>query len=194
MRDGSWFEWAIGDLLRSARGCDLCRPGAQINVRSCYNAGATGNIGGYQECVYTCKSDGSGYDQVCHNSSFNGEGHPLIEWAYCDYSAGSGCAADGDGTLNGRWTEITEQCSPSGNANPQIDRGACGGPCRQCPAGAGCEATTCPVPKLAPSGSCSWMASWDGHGLASVSNPVPQVQRSPFPRGMVGVPNQLVDV
>ena len=48
----------------------------------------------------------------------------------------------------------------------------------------------CPRPVCVPNG-CSWSCSWHGEGLASVNDPVPDVVRNPFPRGMVGVPNQL---
>ena len=73
------------------------------------------------------------------------------------------------------------QCSPDGTA-PE-----CPPPCPpgQCPEV--CEE----LPKCRPDPSGQWVCSWNDVDIVAVQTPCPIVQRNPWPRGLVGVPNRF---
>ena len=127
----------------------------------------------------------------------NGNGYN--ERFFCDYGVNNaGCGRTEAGDLLGIPTRVREICSPLGYIN-EIERGACGDPPCRIPArcvithNLHCDEPACreqSAPVCYDTGG-KWVCAFDGVPIVELPKPCPAVQRSPFPRGMVGIPNSF---
>ena len=101
--------------------------------------------------------------------------------------------------VNGQYETCTE-CKPGESvycSNGGTLRCTPDGKVPVCPSG--CDVNgTCPkvcnqLPECHPVG-VGWACSWNGTPVVSVPTPCPQVQRTPWPRGLVGVPMRFAIV
>ena len=118
---------------------------------------------------------------------------------WCDFGQNNaGCGRADNGDLLGIPRRVTQSCGPNG-ANSEDISGACGdAPCRiparcvssgqlHCPD----QACTEQAPPTCYDAGGRWVCAFDGAPIVELVKPCPKVARQPFPRGMVGVPNNL---
>jgi len=184
-------------------GSQVCNPSDSIQSNGC---GAEG----VNQCSYSCNATGTGWDAPTCNRVGN-TGNFVRE--FCNYAAG--CPNGADGVINGKRTRIALLCTQNGMAQSTTED-ACGscqtiGRCVEsrdviCPHTTPTPGPTptpgkpptsqptplpqCPVGSCQVSG-CGWSCAWNGVGLANGAAPVPQVNRLPYPRGLVSVPNKF---
>lgn len=179
----------------------VCAPGASYTVAQCSSSGAA------ESCTYVCRGDGSGYDRrSCVAQPISQQ-----RYVYCDFNAS--CPSGGAGVTLGKPVEVTRMCGAGGvlYENKQTI-GACGDRgCRkvtfcQFSGQTNCVSSTTPAPQTTCTGSISQAdvvppncsltgggasCDWTGFGMGSVVAPCGTVFRTPFPRGLVSVPNKL---
>jgi hypothetical protein len=177
----------------------VCPPGAIYSFQQC-------SAGGFQNCMQSCNSTGTGYETPqCVN--VNTGGSSQYE-RFCDYSDAL-CGGVINGVQLGMPTSVTKLCTGTNrDANVTVRLGGCGDALdgRRCVRNAFClisgryELCPTPTPRATPIvnnqpcpqpsvnvGSCDITANWDGRTL-TVPGPVPEVNRAPFPLGLVYQP------
>ncbi len=177
----------------------ICTPGQTRTYMQC--SAANGDL---TACNYTCESDSNGVagwgSPLCVNIQ-NGYNWTPTE-TFCDASASAGCGTDGSGRAIGRLTTVERQCVIGSSPLVTVRQEACGTCSLDCPPGGPCPTsvvppTSVPPPNACPkatcsqSGPCSWSCSWNGNSLTAMNAPIPSIERQPFPRGMVGIPNVI---
>jgi hypothetical protein len=183
--------------------CDYCTPG---DTRACGTQTQTCDAGGEFPPCTQC-TPGAGETRTCPNG----------EVVTCDASGEfppCGQCKQGDTVTcpNGHVSQCIdghyEVCCLPGQAccTPGTPIYCSGGGVLSCTSGgvaptcpSGCEVNgTCPqvcnrLPECHSAGAY-WVCTWNGVEVVSIPKPCPVVQRAPWPRGLVGVPNRLAIV
>lgn len=171
------------NCLGQQPGAPVCNPGDQAITTACSAIGV-------DRCSYQCNASGTGWEsptctQIGNNGNFYRE--------FCNWNAG--CDRGPSGEVNGRLTRVGLLCTQNGTATQTLSEQACGSCQRQptCLPGQPCEQPTgC---SQVPRPNCIVGAGGATCTFDSLTvDARPQcltVQRNPFPRGLVGVPNTL---
>lgn len=171
--------------LVAAPGGRVCEPGDTAITTQCSGVGV-------DSCSYTCNSDGTGWSGPNCTQVGNG-GNTYRD--FCNWTAD--CPRGPNGEVDGRLTRMGLVCTQNGTTSQVITEEACGS-CRRTPRCLPGRPCVCdePAAQIGQQPVCtgdgrSFTCTWNGLSVVSVGRPCPQVQRTPFPRAIVGQPVRM---